>query len=88
MLAWATRFGVAAVGSVAVQHSPLQIVSRGGHTVCAMLLLAALACLFLRLRRVATGTPRGEDAAEPAARTSPPKFTPVNRLIEPAGVPA
>ena len=88
MLAWATRFGVAAVGSVAVQHSPLQIVSRGGHTVFAMLLLASLACLLARARRVATGTSRGEDATESAAVPSSPKFVPVNRLREPAGIPA
>ena len=85
MLAWATRFGVAAVGSVAVQHSPLQIVSRGGHTVFAMLLLASLACLYLRVRRVATAAPDREDAADPAAAPAP-KFVPVNRLpdLEPA----
>ena len=86
MLAWATRFGVAAVGSVAVQHSPLQIVSRGGHTVFAMLLLASLVCLLLRVRRVATGAPAGEDAAGSAAASSSPRFVPVNRLPEPTGV--
>ena len=87
MLAWATRFGVAAVGSVAVQHSPLQIVSRGGHTVFAMLLLASLVCLLLRVRRVAAVAAGGEDAAEPAI--SPvPKFVPVNRISDAAGVPA
>lgn len=81
MLAWATRFGVAAVGSVAVQHSPLQIVSRGGHTVFAMLLLSALACQFLRVRRLATGGEVGETEPVPAALTAP-ESVPVNRLSE------
>ena len=88
MLAWATRFGVAAVGSVAVQHSPLQIVSRGGHTVFAMLLLSALVCQWLRVRRLASGGEIADDAVAPAAESSPPRFAPVNRLAGPAGVPA
>ena len=84
MLAWATRFGVAAVGTVAVQHSPLQVISRGGHTVFAMLLLSALVCLFLRTRRLASvGEVR--DTAAPPADQSAPKFVPVNRLPEVAG---
>ena len=69
MLAYATRFGVSAVGAVAVVGGPLEVVSRGGHTVCAMLLLSALVCQRLRvvrLRRPANAV------AEPAG--------PVNRL--------
>ena len=90
MLAWATRFGVAAVGSVAVQHSPLQVVSRGGHTVCAMLLLSALVCQFLRVRRLATGGEVGETApddrrSEPADRLVPVSRPAPNRLPAPAG---
>ena len=83
MLAWATRFGVAAVGSVAVQHSPLQIVSRGGHTVFAMLLLSALVCQWLRVRRLASGGGVGETAG-PARRSAP---GPADR-VEPSGRPA
>ena len=94
MLAWATRFGVAALGSVAVQHSPLQIVSRGGHTVFAMLLLSALVCQFLRVRRLATGRvavrPAGGDTADrsrPASLFEAAEYSPNARLPEPAGLP-
>ena len=87
MLAWATRFGVAAVGGVAVQHSPLQIVSRGGHTVFAMLLLSALVCQWLRVRRVATGGEVGETAPpRPAARPTA-RFASIAPHAEPAGSP-
>ncbi|MFH5804137.1 heme A synthase [Alienimonas sp. DA493] len=89
MLAWATRFGVAAVGNVAVQHSPLQIISRGGHTVFAMLLLSALVCLWLRARRLATGGETGETAPPPHAdRVDRPAASSVsvNRLPAAAGV--
>ncbi|NNJ26191.1 COX15/CtaA family protein [Alienimonas chondri] len=84
MLAWATRFGVAAVGTVAVQHSPLQIVSRGGHTVFAMLLLSALVCQFLRARRLASDPPVRETAAPLPARSSV-SSVPVNRLPTASG---
>ena len=94
MLAWATRFGVAALGSVAVQHSPLQIVSRGGHTVFAMLLLSALVCQFLRVRRLASGRvavrPAGGDTADRSRPASPfeaAEYSPNARLPESAGLP-
>ncbi|QDT17683.1 COX15/CtaA family protein [Alienimonas californiensis] len=85
MLAWATRFGVAAVGTVAVQHSPLQIISRGGHTVFAMLLLSALVCQWLRARRLATGVDSSETPPPPAARSVASSVS-VNRLPTAAGV--
>ena len=92
MLAWATRFGVAAVGSVAVQHSPLQIVSRGGHTMFAMLLLSALVCQFLRVRRLATAGDVGETTARPGSLESSDRLAPgslvhSHRLPAPTGAP-
>ena len=70
MLAWASRFGVGAVGMVAVEHSPLQVVSRGGHTVFAMLLLGSLVLQSLRCRRLAWG-PATTDG--PARAEEPPR---------------
>lgn len=48
---WATRFGIATLGYVAVQHSTLQITARTSHTVVGMLVLAAAVNLALRVLR-------------------------------------
>ena len=49
--AWVSRFGLASLGYVAVQHSPLQILLRTSHTVVGMLLLMTAVLLTLRVLR-------------------------------------
>lgn len=71
--AWATRFGIATVGYVAVQHSPMQLTLRTAHTVVGMLLLASSVNLALRVFRQQWGVRVG--AAEPSERAVPGAMT-------------
>jgi hypothetical protein len=49
---WITRFGLASLGYVAVQHSTLQISVRTAHTVVGMLLFMTSVVFALRVLRV------------------------------------
>jgi cytochrome c oxidase assembly protein subunit 15 len=67
--AWAGRFGLAALGVVAVERSPLQVLLRSLHTVGGMALLMAavlLAAAVLRLRRSEAASPNFAARTEPA----------------------
>lgn len=61
--AWATKYGLASIGYVAVQHSPLQIAVRTTHTVLAMLVLATSIVLAVRVCRLVWLAKRGMSAA-------------------------
>lgn len=52
--AWLTKFGLASIGYVAVQRSPLQTVVRTSHTVVGMLLVMTAVILLFRVLRVAS----------------------------------
>ena len=78
LLAWATRFGVTAVGAVAEVGGPLEVVSRGGHTVVGMLLLSALLTQYLRARRLsrpAAVTVQEEQNARPVGVNRLERYT-------------
>ncbi|MGE3317258.1 MAG: heme A synthase [Planctomycetaceae bacterium] len=50
--AWATKFGLASLGYVAVQHSTLQVLVRTSHTVVGMMLFMSAVVFALRVLRV------------------------------------
>lgn len=65
--AFATKFGLASIGHVAVQHAPEQVVLRTAHTVAAMFVAAALVVHAARtgkLARIARGTAAAAAAVE------------------------
>lgn len=63
--AWITKFGLATLGYVAVQHSPLQLVVRTSHTVVGMMLFMTSVLFALQVHRVSTWQ------RQPVAGTNP-----------------